>query len=178
MDFNRRCIVQALMWAFLVVEPEVSIQALFQVGDRVRQADGSYGTVEAMTFERQPQAMYNVTVAGAHTYFVGARQWLVHNKCPTNYKVYVVKDSNTGEVIYVGRTKRSLPTRQTEHRSQSGRETWVLEARSTGLSEYESRYWEQTFIDKYKLENLINKRREVALKKWPEFLRILEKLQD
>ena len=50
-----------------------------QAGDLVRQADGSYGMVEATTFVYQPQPMYNLTVAAAHTYFVGEGQWLVHN---------------------------------------------------------------------------------------------------
>ena len=26
--------------------------------------------------------MYNLTVEGAHTYFVGHGQWLVYNMCP------------------------------------------------------------------------------------------------
>ncbi len=28
------------------------------------------------------QLMYNLTVAQAHTFFVGIQQWLVHNSCP------------------------------------------------------------------------------------------------
>jgi hypothetical protein len=50
-----------------------------QVGDWVRDANGSYGMVEAITFVYQPQPMYNLTVDVAHTYFVGDGQWLVHN---------------------------------------------------------------------------------------------------
>ena len=45
------------------------------------EADGGYGVVESLTFVHQPQVMYNLTVAGAHTYFVGEQQWLVHNDC-------------------------------------------------------------------------------------------------
>ena len=30
---------------------------------------------------QQPQVMYNLTVAEAHTFFVGDGQWLVHNHC-------------------------------------------------------------------------------------------------
>jgi hypothetical protein len=52
-----------------------------QMGDEVRRADGSYGIVEAVEFVHQSQSMYNLTVADAHTYFVGDGQWLVHNKC-------------------------------------------------------------------------------------------------
>ena len=32
-------------------------------------------------FVSQPQLMYNLTVAQAHTYLVGAGRWLVHNTC-------------------------------------------------------------------------------------------------
>jgi hypothetical protein len=56
-----------------------------QVGDLVRRADGRYGMVEAITFVYQPQPMYNLTVAAAHTYFVGDGQWLVHNVCQIHH---------------------------------------------------------------------------------------------
>jgi RHS repeat-associated protein len=50
-----------------------------EVGDRVRQRDGGYGAVESLRVVREPQRMYNLSVAGAHTFFVGDGQWLVHN---------------------------------------------------------------------------------------------------
>lgn len=53
-----------------------------QPGDPVRRADGRVGVVESITTEAQPQPMWNLTVEGAHTYFVGAGEWLVHNSCP------------------------------------------------------------------------------------------------
>ena len=34
-----------------------------------------------MVYHARPQMMYNMTVATAHTYFVGDGQWLVHNAC-------------------------------------------------------------------------------------------------
>jgi hypothetical protein len=49
------------------------------IGDRVRRLDGSFGRVEAITKEERPQVMHNLTVADAHTFFVGQQQWLVHN---------------------------------------------------------------------------------------------------
>ena len=54
------------------------------LGAPVAAADGSTGTVEALASVERPQAMYNLTVAEAHTYFVGDGQWLVHNAgdCP------------------------------------------------------------------------------------------------
>ncbi|MCB0107994.1 MAG: hypothetical protein KDE53_18860 [Caldilineaceae bacterium] len=53
------------------------------IGDAIRQADGTTGTVQAVEVVAQPQVMYNLTVAQAHTFFVGDGQWLVHNACLT-----------------------------------------------------------------------------------------------
>jgi len=50
-------------------------------GMQVRQADGTTGFVWWKWSVHQTQAMYNLTVATAHTYFVGQGQWLVHNAC-------------------------------------------------------------------------------------------------
>ena len=47
---------------------------------RVR-ADGRIGVVQGIEVIKHRQPMYNLTVAQAHTYFVGDGQWLVHN-CP------------------------------------------------------------------------------------------------
>ncbi|MCE7989395.1 MAG: hypothetical protein DYG89_50225 [Caldilinea sp. CFX5] len=49
------------------------------VGDAVRQADGTTGIVQAVVVVQRSQPMYNLTVAVAHTFFVGEQQWLVHN---------------------------------------------------------------------------------------------------
>ncbi|WP_026371044.1 RHS repeat-associated core domain-containing protein [Kallotenue papyrolyticum] len=54
------------------------------VGAHVRRADGSYGVVQAVRVEQRAQVMYNLTVATAHTFFVGDQQWLVHNSCGEN----------------------------------------------------------------------------------------------
>ena len=56
-----------------------------QLGEHIRQADGEYGVVQAVEVEQRPQVMFNLTVATAHTFFVGDQQWLVHNSsrlCP------------------------------------------------------------------------------------------------
>jgi len=53
-----------------------------QPGSHVRKADGTYGQVNSVTFEKSTRQMYNLTVGTAHTYFVGAGEWLVHNACP------------------------------------------------------------------------------------------------
>jgi len=51
-------------------------------GMQVHQADGTTGLVWWKWSVHQTQAMYNLTVDTAHTYFVGQGQWLVHNACP------------------------------------------------------------------------------------------------
>src|SRR5206468_2615195 len=53
------------------------------VGAEVWEADGSFGVVQAVVVAAQPQVMYNLTVAEAHTFFVGPEQVLVHNSCVT-----------------------------------------------------------------------------------------------
>ena len=52
-----------------------------QVGEEIQQADGTTGIVEGVVYHARPQMMYNMTVATAHTYFVGDGHWLVHNAC-------------------------------------------------------------------------------------------------
>jgi RHS repeat-associated protein len=51
------------------------------LGDHIRSADGTWGEVTSLSLRSQTQAMYNLTVDTAHTYFVGDGKWLVHNLC-------------------------------------------------------------------------------------------------
>ena len=51
------------------------------LGMNVRRADGNYGTVWFTWAVYRTQAMYNLTVDTAHTFYVGDGQWLVHNEC-------------------------------------------------------------------------------------------------
>ena len=53
--------------------------------DRVRTVNGNYGAVQRVTVEQRSQAMYNLTIATAHTFFVGRGRWLVHNTCATRF---------------------------------------------------------------------------------------------
>jgi RHS repeat-associated protein len=53
-----------------------------QIGDQIRQADGTMGLVWLKWTAYRTQEMYNLTVDTAHTFFVGEGQWLVHNTCP------------------------------------------------------------------------------------------------
>jgi hypothetical protein len=66
---------------FYTAEGEWVAAGVLQIGEQIRQADGQYGVVEGIEFVVAPQTMYNLTVATAHTYFVGDGQWLVHNTC-------------------------------------------------------------------------------------------------
>jgi hypothetical protein len=50
-----------------------------KVGDQIKQAGGKDGTVNFVQTLAKPATMYNLTVAQAHTYYVGSGQWLVHN---------------------------------------------------------------------------------------------------
>jgi len=50
-------------------------------GDQVRRADGRFGSVQQVIREQRTAVMYNLTIANAHTFFVGEAGWLVHNTC-------------------------------------------------------------------------------------------------
>ncbi|RIK43046.1 MAG: hypothetical protein DCC58_10205, partial [Chloroflexi bacterium] len=52
-----------------------------EAGTSVRDASGNYSSITDVQSDRKQQAMYNLTVARANTYFVGSGQWLVHNSC-------------------------------------------------------------------------------------------------
>jgi hypothetical protein len=52
-----------------------------QVGDALTNADGATGRIREVRTTSHAQPMYNLTVAVAHTYFVGSGKWLVHNAC-------------------------------------------------------------------------------------------------
>jgi hypothetical protein len=68
---------------FYTSEGEWVAAGELRLGDLIRRADGRYGRVQAVEFVVRPAMMYNLTVAEAHTYFVGVGRWLVHNaKCP------------------------------------------------------------------------------------------------
>lgn len=48
-------------------------------GDVVRNSEGEWGAVRSVREIGRPRVMHNLTVAEAHTFFVGERAWLVHN---------------------------------------------------------------------------------------------------
>lgn len=63
-------------------------------GEAIAGADGVAGKVTQIRSLRQRQVMYNLTVAAAHTFFVGEGQWLVHNTCQRIAKALNELDPN------------------------------------------------------------------------------------
>jgi len=77
-----------------------------RVGEHVRKAVGTFGTVQKVRREQHQQTMYNLTVDHAHTFFVGNGQWLVHNEC--KYSVVYEAELKAG-VDYPKRISSNLP---------------------------------------------------------------------
>jgi hypothetical protein len=51
--------------------------------EKVRQADGTTGTVRIVKTEQKIQTMYNLDIANLDNFYVGEQGWLVHNgNCP------------------------------------------------------------------------------------------------
>lgn len=66
---------------FLTADGAWTPAGQLEIGDEVRNAEWTIGTVEAVHVYYEPQPMYNFTVEDAHTYFVSEDGWLVHNAC-------------------------------------------------------------------------------------------------
>ncbi len=72
------------------------------IGDEIRDAAWSTGTVETTPFVSYSQPMYNLTVDIAHTYFVGEGQWLVHNVCINDVPTLGRPGNNKGNRVVTG----------------------------------------------------------------------------
>jgi hypothetical protein len=53
-----------------------------KLGDKIRQADGTSGTVKIVKTIEQERTMYNLDVATLDNFYVGEQGWLVHNTKP------------------------------------------------------------------------------------------------
>ena len=89
-----------------------------------------------------------------------------------NYSVYQGVDPVTGEVKYVGITRRDPQVRFNEHlRSNSPRAG--LEYRviigASGLSKTNAHIWEQNLINQYGLSNLYNQINSIAPEYWNQY---------
>ncbi len=90
------------------------------------------------------------------------------------YSVYEGVDPNTGEVKYVGITKRAPEVRWAEHRgARSASNLRYRVVDGTGkLGRNAARVWEQNLINQYggpKGGQLLNKINSISPKKWAEF---------
>ncbi|MCU0494674.1 MAG: polymorphic toxin-type HINT domain-containing protein [Chloroflexaceae bacterium] len=72
-----------------------------RVAERIRTIDSDVATVQGFAIEARTSRMYNLTVATAHTFFVGTDGWLVHN---TDCDWWLVDPEN-----YVKVRDRTLP---------------------------------------------------------------------
>jgi RHS repeat-associated protein len=77
-----------------------------RVSDYVRRIDGSYGKVEASRVVPGTVRMYNLTVAEAHTFFVGEEGWLVHNEDPCD-AIYHYTNRKGADAIRASRVIKS-----------------------------------------------------------------------
>lgn len=90
-----------------------------------------------------------------------------------NYSGYLGND-NSGKTRYVGITKRDPQIRFKEHlRSGTERATLSYSTRKENMTEFEARFFEQTYINQYGLGKnggqLFNKINSVSPKKWPYY---------
>lgn len=88
------------------------------------------------------------------------------------YSVYLGYDGVTQEVKYVGITGRLPEIRFEEHLSsgtQRASLTYKVMRDMNNLSRIEARVMEQTLINKYGLENLVNIRNSISPKYWSKY---------
>ena len=87
-----------------------------------------------------------------------------------SYSVYQGRDPLTGEVKYVGITKRDPQARFYEHlHSNSPRADLLYNPIAGGLSKTNAHIWEQNLINQYGLDNLYNQINSIAPKYWPQY---------
>ncbi|TAL09758.1 MAG: hypothetical protein EPO00_05400 [Chloroflexota bacterium] len=100
-------------------------------GDHVPSATAGPGVVESVSFAGGAATMVNLTVATAHTFYVGEGSWLVHNcggepgrggsgntagpNGESGGTYHLVDDD--GIVQYTGRSKKNLEARRTSYRN-------------------------------------------------------------
>jgi len=68
------------------------------VGDRLLTADGSTLTVAGMSGPQGEQQVYNLTITGPHTFYVGDTEILVHN-CGTDISNDVLDTTRAGHAL-------------------------------------------------------------------------------
>ena len=102
------------------------------IGAHIRRLDGSVGRVRGHGLEAEGQVMYNLTVAGAHTFFVGEQRWLVHNSGPCDQTVFyrIIGDDELNKLDRDGwqglTLKRNPITRQPKGEKFVSPEEWYV----------------------------------------------------
>jgi len=66
---------------FQVVGQGMTAAGNLKVGDKIERKSGESAEVESIALKVGSFPVYNLEVAGAHTYFVGQQELLVHNGC-------------------------------------------------------------------------------------------------
>jgi RHS repeat-associated protein len=66
---------------FLTLEHGWIEAGLLWPGAHIKSRSG-FGTVTGVVTQSRDSILWNLTVEGAHTFFVGGGEWLVHNSCP------------------------------------------------------------------------------------------------
>ena len=89
------------------------------VGAKISRAHTGNGMLTAISVALRPQRMYNLSVARAHTFFVGQGQWLVHNDCfqLSSAGQHIPVDINTPRGLLAQEAKESI--RQSSTRSNT-----------------------------------------------------------
>lgn len=136
-------------------------------------------------------ATYNIEVENAHNFYVGEFfPILVHNKggeskygstIKRDTRIYTVTDTQTGEVVYVGKTYQDVKTRTNQHTNpkRGDHPEWnttnpdgscryeVAVVSEGNWDPFQTAAREQYFIDKYGgVDKLENKRNEVTKKNY------------
>jgi hypothetical protein len=144
------------------------------IGMRLYSVDRDVVAVESTRTYKAKSATYNLEVAQAHNFFVGAAGVLVHNddgESTSNFasaelksaKIYEVFNTRTGDVIYVGKTtQRTVQNRFSQHLADkphwaNNPDLDVREIHRGNWTDYETAVWEKHFIDersqRFALEN-------------------------
>ncbi|AFD28243.1 YD repeat protein (plasmid) [Deinococcus gobiensis I-0] len=76
-----------------------------KIGDKIKQADGTTGTVTNVITVQQTQEMFNLTVDEAHTFYVGTNEWLVHNCGPISMAEGLAESTALRNALTVGNKK-------------------------------------------------------------------------
>lgn len=89
------------------------------------------------------------------------------------YEVYKLINIETKSVEYIGKTSRGFMTRFSEHLVDPLKQEWINSVKPVlykgNLTKYGAKYYEQSLILKYKLQNLRNIINGVAEKYWSNY---------